>query len=278
MKKILIVLILALICAEGFAQQKDAAPAGNYKVVTDIAYSSKTDAYAKERLKLDVCYPTDLKDCPVVIWFHGGGLTSGSKQFPWKLQGKGMVLVGVNYRLLPKVTVDKTLDDCAEAVAWVMKNIGKYNGSTKKMFVSGHSAGGYITMMLALDKEWLANYNVDANAIAGYIPFSGQAISHFSYRKMLGIPNLQPTIDKYAPLYWVRKDCPPMILITGDREVELFGRYEENAYLWRMMKLVGNTTTELYEIGGHGHGAMMDPAYHILENSIYKILGLPYNP
>lgn len=278
MKKILIVFILTLICSEGFAQQKDTALADNYKVVTDIPYTSKTDTYAKERLKLDVYYPTDLKDCPVVVWFHGGGLTGGSKQFPWKLEGKKMVLVGVNYRLLPKVTVDKTLDDCAEAVYWVMKNIAKYNGSTKKVFVSGHSAGGYITMMLALDKEWLANYNVDANDIAGYVPFSGQAISHFSYRKMQGIPNLQPTVDKYAPLYWVRKDCPPMILITGDREAELFGRYEENAYLWRMMKLVGNNTTELYEIGGHGHGAMMDPGYHILENSIYKILGLPYNP
>lgn len=56
---------------------------------------------------------------------------------------------------------------------------------------------------------------------------------------MNGIDNLQPTVDEFAPLFHVRKDAPPLVLITGDRELELFGRYEENAYMWRMMKLSG---------------------------------------
>ena len=128
-------------------------------------------------------------------------------------------------------------------------------------------------MMLGLDKRWLKKYHVDADQLAGLIPFSGQAISHFSYRKMLGIPNLQPTIDEYAPLFHVRKDAPPIVLITGDRELELFGRYEENAYLWRMLKLVGHPDVRLYEIGGHGHGTMGEPAHHILKNHIKRILG-----
>lgn len=119
-------------------------------------------------------------------------------------------------------------------------------------------------------------YGVDANQIAGLIPFSGQMISHFAYRKMNGIDNLQPTIDKYAPLFHVRKDAAPLILITGDRNIELFGRYEENAYMWRMMNLVGRPDTQLYEIAGHGHGAMGNPAYHILIQSINKILGKKY--
>ena len=147
----------------------------------------------------------------------------------------------------------------------------------KKIFVSGHSAGGYITAMLGLDKSWLARYGEDANDIAGLIPFSGQMISHFSYRKMNGIDNLQPTIDQYAPLFHVRKDAAPMVLITGDRDIELFGRYEENAYMWRMMKLVGHPNISLYEIAGHGHGPMGEPAFHILLQSMNKILGKKYN-
>lgn len=250
----------------------------NYKTVGDISYTVKTDKYAMERLKLDVYYPEGKTDCPVVVWFHGGGLTAGSKQIPEKIKGKGMVIVGVNYRLLPNVTIDKCLDDCAEAVAWVFKNISRYGGSTKKIFVSGHSAGGYITMMLGMDKQWLAKYGVDANEIAALIPFSGQAISHFAYRTMNGIGNLQPTIDRFAPLYWVRKDCPPMTLITGDREFELFGRYEENALLLRYMKLAGNTTTELYELGGYGHVSMVEPAFHIMLNAINHRLGLKVEP
>ena len=70
----------------------------------------------------------------------------------------------------------------------------------------------------------------------------------------------------------MRKDCPPLILITGDRETELLGRYEENALLMRYMKLTGNTTTKLYEIDGHDHGAMVEPSFHILLDNIKEIL------
>ena len=262
MRKLTITLLSLIVCVT-WAQ--------NYKEVFDIPYTNKTDAYAKERLKLDIHYDEEGKNLPVIVWFHGGGLTQGEKEMPKKLKDKGFVVVGVNYRLLPNVSIDKTLDDAAESLAWITKNIGKYGGDSKKIVVSGHSAGGYITLMLALDRKWLARYGVDANDMAGYVPFSGQAISHFSYRKMLGIDNLQPTIDEYAPLFWVRKDCPPMELIVGDRELELFGRYEENAYLWRMMKLIGNTTTNIYELDEHDHGGMVDPGFNILERFVRNI-------
>ena len=106
----------------------------------------------KERCKLDIYYPEDTTGCPVVVWFHGGGLTQGNKSFPWKLKEKGMVLVAVNYRLLPKVEINECLDDAAAAVAWVFREIGKYGGDKRKIFVSGHSAGGYLTAMIGLDK------------------------------------------------------------------------------------------------------------------------------
>ncbi len=246
--------------------------AQDYKWARDVAYSVKTDAYALERLKLDVYYPDGQKDNPVVVWFHGGGLEAGAKEVPTELRRKGYVVVGVNYRLLPKVTVDKTIDDAAEAVAWVMHHIGEYGGSPRKVFVTGHSAGGYLSMMLCLNKAWLARYGVDADSIAAYIPFSGQAITHYNVRKMQGIDALQPTIDQYAPLYWVRKDCPPFILICGDRELELYGRYDENQYLARMMKLVGHPHTILYELDGFDHGTMVHPAFGLLEKHIREVL------
>lgn len=246
-------------------------------ITSNIQYKNGKDTYIKERCKLDICYDKSKKNSPVVVWYHGGGLTSGQKEIPGLLKKQGFVVVGVNYRLLPKVKIDECLDDCAAALAWVFQNISQYGGDAKKIFVSGHSAGGYITTMLGLDKTWLSRYGVDANNIAGLIPFSGQMISHFAYRKMNGIDNLQPTIDKYAPLYHVRKDAAPLVLITGDRNIELFGRYEENAYMWRMMNLIGRPDTQLYELGGYGHGAMAQPAFHILIQTIHKMLGEKYN-
>lgn len=55
-----------------------------------------------------------------------------------------------------------------------------------------------------------------------------------------------------------------MMLITGDRELELYGRYEENAYLNRMMQLVGHKKTSLYELDGFDHGGMPEPAFPLL--------------
>jgi hypothetical protein len=56
----------------------------------------------------------------------------------------------------------------------------------------------------------------------------------------MGISGKQPIIDKMAPLYHVRADAPPLLIITGDRKLEMLGRYEENAYMMRMMKVAGH--------------------------------------
>jgi acetyl esterase/lipase len=176
------------------------------------------------------------------------------------------------------VTIDETLDDSAEAVAWVFRHIAEFGGDAHKIVVTGHSAGGYISMMLCLDKHWLANYGIDADNVMMYVPFSGQAITHYNVRKMQGIPPLQATIDEYAPLYWVRGDCPPLVIICGDRELELYGRYDENQYLARMMKLAGHQYTYLYEIDGHGHSGMIEPGFHILETHLNQMLNKPVNP
>ena len=125
--------------------------------------------------------------------------------------------------------------------------------------------------MITLDKKYLAKYKVDADSIAGAIPLSPQGITHFTVRKEWGISNLQPIIDEYAPLYFVRKDAPRILLVTGDPEMELFGRYEENAYLWRMMKLTGHKQTELYKLDGFNHGGMMKPGLQLLLNEVGRI-------
>ena len=135
--------------------------AQNYKQVNDIGYTLKTDSYAVEQLKLDVYYPEGRTGCTVVVWFHGGGLEAGNKEIPRQLKNKGYVVVGVNYRLLPKVTVRETLDDAAEALAWVFRHCSEYGGDPKKIVVTGHSAGGYLSMMLCLNKAWLSAYGIN---------------------------------------------------------------------------------------------------------------------
>ena len=244
-----------------------------YKIEKDIFYyNSAPNQYAKERCNLDIYYPTKSTNFASLVWFHGGGLRGGEKNIPKSLKAKGMAIIAVNYRLFPKAKCPEYIEDGAAAVAWTFKNIEKYGGSSKKIFISGHSAGGYLSSMIGLDKIYLEKHGVNANQIAGLIPLSGHTITHFTPREEKNISDKQPIIDKFAPLYHVRKDAPPLILITGDKELELLGRFEENAYLARMMKVVKHSKTELYELQGLDHGGMLEPGLKILLNSVKKIL------
>ncbi len=245
-----------------------------YRTNENISYYSEKvksgNKYIAERCVLDVYYPEKNTGSAVVIWFHGGGLSGGSKEIPVQLREKGLCVVGVNYRLTPRAKVTECVDDAAAAVAWVFKNIDKYGGDPGRIYVSGHSAGGYLAAMVGLDKTRLNRYELDANQIAGLIPFSGQMITHFAERKSRGIADTQPVVDQLAPLYFVRPDAAPLLLITGDRELEMLGRYEENAYMMRMMKVCGHMDTQLLELQGYGHG-MAEPAFPLLLNEIKRI-------
>ncbi|HKK12960.1 MAG TPA: alpha/beta hydrolase [Flavobacteriaceae bacterium] len=246
-----------------------------YETQQNIHYYSKainnSDPYIDERCVLDLYYPKDIKDFATIVWFHGGGLTSGNKEIPSGLKEKGVAVVAVNYRLYPKVKAPKYIEDAAAAVSWVFNNIKQFGGNDSLIFVSGHSAGGYLTSMIGLDKSWLRQFNIDADRIAGLIPLSGHTITHFTVRAERGIPGTQPIVDSLAPLYHVRADAPPLLLITGDRELEMLGRYEENAYLMRMMKVVGHTETKLYELEGYGHN-MTAPAFPLLLKEVHRII------
>lgn len=239
--------------------------ARSYKTEKDIQYrAGELTEYMQERCRLDVYYPEDTKDFATVVWFHGGGLKGGNRSVPKALQEQGLAVVAVDYRLHPKVQSPAYIEDAAASVAWTLNNIDRYGGSRTKVFVSGHSAGGYLTSMIGLDKRWLKKHGIDADELAGLIPYSGHTITHFTVRKERGIDGKQPIIDDMAPLFHVRADCPPLILITGDREMELLGRYEENAYMWRMMQVAEHPHTELHELEGFNHGQMAAPAHHLL--------------
>jgi len=268
--KHLLMLSLLTLCGVIFAEPTD------YMIKTDISYYNEdlveVDDYVKERCVLDVYAPTTITDFPTIIWFHGGGLKGGEKHIPEELKGKGVAVVAANYRLFPRIKAPVYIEDAAAATAWVFKNIESFGGDPTKIFISGHSAGGYLTSMVGMDKRWLAPHGIDANVIAGLIPLSGHTITHFTVREERGIAGEQPIVDDLAPLYHVRADAPPLLLITGDRELEMLGRYEENAYMMRMMRVVGHQETHIFELDGYGHG-IGDVACPLVLNEVKRICG-----
>jgi len=272
LSKLAIITLLIAASTITTASAQNRRPQTTYKTERDIPYRTTDEGeYARERCLLDIYYPENVKDFPTVVWFHGGGIEGGNKEIPAAFQNSGMAVIGAGYRLLPKATVQEAIDDAAAAVAWAFREIEKYGGNTQKIFLAGHSAGGYLLDMVVLDKHYLEKYGIDADRIAGAFPYSAQVITHYNVRKQTGIGPLQPRIDDTAPLYHVRKLPMPMLILSGDRELELYGRYEEQAYFYRMMKLNGCEQVYLYEFDGHDHNNMPGPAHTVTKRFIQAI-------
>ena len=273
-------ILSAILITSGLHAQENAAMPQATQFLNVLYYPTNQAGltpYQLERCRLDIHVPRKTNEAPVLIWFHGGGLTGGSKDLPVGLKGRNIIVVSVNYRLSPKVACPAYLEDAAAAVAWTFQNIADYGGSPDKIVISGHSAGGYLALMLGLDKHWLAAHGIDANRFAGIAPLSGQCITHLTIRKERAIDIKQPVIDAFAPLFHVRADAPPILLLTGDREKEMMGRYEENAYLMRMLRVNGHTNNSLCEFQGYGHG-MMVPGVPLLMEFIQRVTAPPPTP
>lgn len=231
------------------------------RVVKDVAY--KPDAasdYERQRCKLDLYLPEKATAFPTIVWFHGGGLQSGDKagdvavNAAQRFAGEGIAMASVNYRLHPKVHFPEYVEDAAAAVAFVHHEIGRYGGSDARVFVSGHSAGGYLTAMVGLDARYLAKHGIKPAQIAGLIPVSGQMITHSTIRTERGIAATQPVIDDAAPAWHVKAEAPPILCIAGSNDNP--ARAEENRYFVAALKAAGHQHAAYVEFAGRSHGTV----------------------
>jgi acetyl esterase/lipase len=228
--------------------------------LADVAYKSGAGLSSDEveRCKLDVYLPTGVKDFPTLVWFHGGGLKGGSKNGAEKIArafaGAGIAVVAPNYRLSPKATFPAYIQDAAAAVAWTKAHMAEHGGDAKRVFVSGHSAGGYLAFMLGLDARYLKEYGLELPDIAGFIPVSGQTMTHYTVREERGIGKFTITADEAAPVHFARKDTPPFLVLYADKDMA--ARAEENEYFVALMKGSGNKRVEGRMIADRNHGTI----------------------
>ncbi|MGB3798642.1 MAG: alpha/beta hydrolase, partial [Lewinella sp.] len=185
----------------GLTLSSSAAAQNAYTTEENINYRpDSTDAYIQERCVMDLYYPQDSTGFATVVFFHGGGLSGGEKFVPEQWREKGIAVATANYRLHPRVQNPTYTHDAAAAVAWVMAHIGEFGGDPGRIYVSGHSAGGYLTSMIGLDTSYLAVHGFHPDSLAGLIPFSGHTITHFTPRQERGLDWNDVVVDRYAPI------------------------------------------------------------------------------
>lgn len=274
---------LALLLASTLrcASAEPAPSTNGLTTVTNISYYSasvlrRADDYQQSQCQLDLRYPTNRSGFATVVWFHGGGLTAGRRHFI-DLKDPAIAVAAVGYRLSPKAEHPAYLEDAAAATAWVLRNIARYGGDSNKVFVAGHSAGGYLTAMVGMDPRWLAGEGLCHRQLAGLIPVSAQVTTHFKVKKLRGDMGEQfrPLIDEYAPLYYCASNLPPICLVLGDRKVEFKCRVEENDLLAVSLRTLGHKKVEFYELAGLNHGTVVTGAMPYARQFIEKYSGTP---
>jgi acetyl esterase/lipase len=118
---------------------------------------------------------------PVMIYIHGGAWIIGDKReqgFPmlYELARRGWVCVTINYRLSPKATWPDHIVDCKMAVAWVREHIGEYGGDPRFVAVSGGSAGGHLSALVALtsgDPSFQPGFEDSDTSVDACVPVYG---------------------------------------------------------------------------------------------------------
>ncbi|MEE4298182.1 MAG: alpha/beta hydrolase, partial [Pseudomonadales bacterium] len=132
---------------------------------------------AHDRGTLDLYVPEGAEGAPVVLFVHGGALLFGDKSLVGhvglRLAREGVVTVAVNHRFSPAVSHPEHVRDVAAATRWVVERIAEYGGDPSRIVLAGHSSGGYLAALLAVDPRWLAEVELDADRIAGLVSISG---------------------------------------------------------------------------------------------------------
>ncbi len=194
--------------------------AAQAKNVRDRAKSWLNLPYgASPREILDI-YPADEPRGAVLVYIHGGYWRSGSKEdncnFVPTFTKRGATVVLVEYDLCPNVTVTDIVRQTRSSIAWVSKNIARYSGDPRKIFISGHSAGAHLTAM-ALAHDW-AGEGLPADLIKGAVATSGvfdlEMVMKISVQEQVRMtPEIAQQNNPF--LYPPKVKCPVVVAVGG---------------------------------------------------------------
>jgi acetyl esterase/lipase len=177
--------------------------------------------------RLDIYQPKE-KSLGTIIFFYGGcwgACTTYTREYyrfvAQALTSSGYVVVIPDYRRYPDVLFPQIMEDGTAVVAWVSNNIARFGGSPEQIFLMGHSAGGHIAAMLAVNEYYLGE-GLQQN-IRGFIGLA--APYDFIFDKPY-MPLLFADMDypESQPSHFVDGSEPPLLLLYGNDDKKVYRR------------------------------------------------------
>ena len=212
----------------------------------DIPYSS---GHGKQ--KLDLYLPEGKSNFPVMVFVHGGAWRLGDRSMYRKIgehfSRAGIGVVIPSYRLAPQYRHPAQIEDVAAAFAWTVRNIANHGGDASRIYLAGHSAGGHLASLLALDARYLAAHGLSPRNIAGVVSMSGvYSIGRLEWN--FGLTK-QSRMDA-SPMEHVKSGAPPFLIVYCQWDYITLATQAKRFY---KALLMGGVKAELLRLPGKNH-------------------------
>lgn len=188
-------------------------------------------AYGEHPLhRYDVYSPAQGDGLATLVFWHGGGWTNGYRDYvrfmAEHVTRLGLVLVAPSYRLVWQAKFPAALQDCKAALKHFILHATSHGAAQDKLILSGHSAGGHLATLTALQSAALDPTGVIAKAVRVCMPISAIMDLHHPapasgsleervYTSVLARPEDDASM---SPLCWAAGNCLPFILCCGERD------------------------------------------------------------
>ncbi len=213
---------------------------------------------------LRIYTPNKLDDLPIILYIHGGAWVAGSLDTHDNLarylcKEVEALVVSVGYLNAPEGKFPLPLEQCYDALLWIVKHAQEFHANPARLAVIGDSAGGEMAAALCLlardrkgpsiDLQVLINPVVD-NTWGGTLQPQGDEFDSERWIATQYVMDSKDTKNPYVSPIFAKTltNLPPALIILAEKDM-----FRKDAQKYADRLIASGIPTNVYVQSGIGH-------------------------